>query len=396
MSAKPELIAFSHYKIGGVQNFYWNILSNDPDKNFDIKWIFYDNDNGDPKPLESYGVGEEIVIKLPLYEDERIYSYAARLNTYISDKQGVLLTNFPEELYTLHLYRKKKKTIFFTCHDENYLPFAVQFAFLIDVFIAHNEFFYNELIRLVPEKKDKIFYRPYGVSLPSKVREANLHQQLKVVIAARLQVSKGVLDIPAIDELLLAKGIKVQWTIVGDGLLKEELQKIMLPKGNAIFFTPSNNDAVRDIMLQNDIFILPSRLDGLPVAMLEAMSVGCVPVISAFNEGIFKVVTDDVGYVLPVGENELFADAIAQLHSNRNVLEEKSIAARKKIENEYDIIKRAKDYFDLFADYKNLKGTYQKRSSVYGGYLNHPSIPSFLNTVLKKVKYLIVRKAMAK
>lgn len=393
MTAKPELIAFSHYKIGGVQNFYWNILSNDPDKYFDIKWIFYDNDNGDPKPLESYGVGEEIVIKLPLYENERIYSYAARLNEFISNKPGVLLTNFPEELYTLHLYKKKKKTIFFTCHDENYLPFAVQFSFLIDVFIAHNEFFYNELIKRIPQKKDKIFYRPYGVSLPNNVRETNLDQPLKIVIAARLQVSKGVLDIPVINELLVGKGINVQWTIVGDGLLKEELQHIMIPRGNAVFFTPSNNDAVREIMLQNDIFILPSRLDGLPVAMLEAMSVGCVPVISAFNEGIFKVVTPDIGYVLSVGENELFANAIAELHNNRNMLEEKSIAARKKIENEYDIIKRAKDYFDLFADYKKLKGVYQQKSSVYGGYLDHPLIPSLLNTFLKKVKNLIQRKA---
>jgi glycosyltransferase involved in cell wall biosynthesis len=304
MADRPELIAFSEHKIGGVQNFYWNILSNAPRKKFDIKWVFYDNDKDvDPKPLEPYGIAEEIIIKMPLYPGERVYSFAERLEKLISDRPGVLLTNFPAELYTLHLFRRRKKTIFFICHDENYVPFAVQFSFLIDVFIAHNISFYNKLVEELPGRKDHIHYKPYGVSIPAEVRDKNEFQPLKIIIAARLQPSKGILDIPIIDELLRKKGVVVEWTIVGDGTVKKEMQDIMIPRGNCKFYTPVNNKAVIEVMVQNDIFILPSRLDGLPVAMLEAMSVGCVPVISAFNEGIKKVVTEDVGYVLPVGDN---------------------------------------------------------------------------------------------
>jgi glycosyltransferase involved in cell wall biosynthesis len=392
MKQKPELIAFSHYKVGGVQNFYQNILSNDAKDSFDIRWIFYENDNGDPKPLERFGVGEEIIIKLPLTEHETIYSYARRLSKLISKREGVLLTNFPEELTTLHLYRRSKKTIFFTCHDVNYLPFACNFSFLIDVFIAHNEFFYEELIRLLPEKKEKIFFLPYGVKIPDKLREPNISSPLKIIIAARLQVSKGVLDIPEIDNILKDMGISVEWTIVGDGLLKNQLAELMIPRGNSNFFTPAGNDEVRSLMSENDVFILPSRLDGLPVAMLEAMSVGCVPIVSEFNEGIKKVVTQDLGYVLPIGDNVAFANSIADLHKNREMLEKKSKLSRTKVMEEYDIKKRAKDYFDLYRNYKNLKGPVVRRRSIYGGYADHPAIPFLIRKPLKYIKDRLFKK----
>jgi glycosyltransferase involved in cell wall biosynthesis len=390
MMDRPELIAFSEHKVGGVQNFYYNILGNDPTHQFDIKWIFHDNeDYPGPRPLEPFGVAEEIIIKMPLYKDERIYSLATRLQKLISNRPGVVLTNFPAELYTLHLFRRNKKTIYFICHDENYVPIAQEFSFLIDVFIAHNICFYDKLVELMPERKEQIYFIPYGVSVPMIWRQKNETGNLKIVIAARLHPSKGIMDIPVIDELLQEKGVQVEWTIIGDGHLKEELRNIMAPRQNCSFHTPANNSQVLSLMQQNDVFILPSRLDGLPVAMLEAMSVGCVPVISEFNAGIKMVVTEDVGFVLPVGDNEAFANTIAQLHTNRNDLEKRSDLARKKVETQYNIKIRAAEYFQLFANYKSLKQPFRKRSSNYGGLADHPAIPAFIRVPLKKIKKVI-------
>ena len=70
-------------------------------------------------------------------------------------------------------------------------------------------------------------------------------------------------------------------------------------RNNFLFDTPTNTDGVLKHASNNDIFILPSRLDGLPVALLESMSVGLVPIISEFNPGIKKVVTEKEGYVVP-------------------------------------------------------------------------------------------------
>ena len=73
----------------------------------------------------------------------------------------------------------------------------------------------------------------------------------------------------------------------------------LLPKldnlSNFRFAKPETNNEVLEALKQCDLFILPSRKDGLPVALLEAMSVGCVPLVSAFSEGIREVVTPGIG-----------------------------------------------------------------------------------------------------
>ena len=43
MDERPELIAFSQYKLGGIQSYFYNLLANDPYQAFEKKWIFHDD-----------------------------------------------------------------------------------------------------------------------------------------------------------------------------------------------------------------------------------------------------------------------------------------------------------------------------------------------------------------
>ena len=135
------------------------------------------------------------------------------------------MTNTFTELATLHIYRKRKKTVFFVCHDVDYLKTASQFEFLIDVFITHNDFFYHELIKLFPSRKSDIYYLPYGVKITSLKRSPNYHLLLNIVFIARLQKEKGIYDLPVIDEALKQKGMEVKWTIIGGGPEKDHLME---------------------------------------------------------------------------------------------------------------------------------------------------------------------------
>jgi glycosyltransferase involved in cell wall biosynthesis len=108
------------------------------------------------------------------------------------------------------------------------------------------------------------------------------------------------------------------------------------------------------------------------------MSVGCVPVISAFNEGIRKVVTEDIGFVLPVEQLSLFAGAIEHLHNNRNELAQRKERAYKKVKEDFNAIVQSRKYFDLFSNYSKLKKPVRRRIPNYGGMLDHPMVPRFL------------------
>ncbi len=367
MAERPELIVVGQYKIGGVQSFYHNILSNDPAGAFDIRWIFVDQeDRFGSKPVEAYGHPGEVVFKAPLFDNEDFPGIASRLEQLISDRPGALVTNFEIELSTLYLHPKKNKTVYYVCHDDLYLERAERFAFLIDVFIAHNPYYFERLIKQLPSRKESIFYMPYGVKIPSFTRAENPNSVLKVVIATRLIEGKGIFDLPIIDNILKQSGVTVEWTIIGDGPEKARLKDAIAPLDNFVLKTLPSNQLVVEEFAKNDVFILPSRLDGLPVALLESMSVGCVPVLSNFNEGIKKVVTEDIGFIHWEGNNQAFARSIAFLNSNRNELEGRSLAARRKIDTDYEVTRRAREYFDLFARHAELKMPPEKRHALYG------------------------------
>jgi glycosyltransferase involved in cell wall biosynthesis len=71
-----------------------------------------------------------------------------------------------------------------------------------------------------------------------------------------------------------------------------------------------------------DVFVLPTLSDGFALTQLEAMSFG-LPVITTPNCG--NVVTHGVdGLIIPTGDSQALADAIASLESNRPLLREMS------------------------------------------------------------------------
>lgn len=385
MAQKPELIIFNQYKIGGVQSFYYNILKYAPSNSFEINWLFLNNpDDSDPKPKKDYNLTNETVIKLESKESK--YSIAKKLDKVVTHNKGIVITNFDEELSFLHLYRRKSKTIIFICHDVWYVHRALRYEFLIDLFIAHNKSFYTELLEKMPHRKKDIFYMPYGVKIPEFKRKQNKSDNLKIVIAARLQESKGIHYLPLIDDLLVKNNINVSWTIIGDGPEKQKLINDTADKKNFNFITLPDNEAVLCELKNNDVFILPSRIEGLPVSMLEAMSVGCVPIVAKFNSGILDIIKSEIGYVVEIGNNEGFYFAIKELHDNRDLLEEKSNTSRLKIETYYDIEKRSKDYMSFFEKNKNYKKPYIFKFPNYGGYADNPWVPKLFRWSIKKLR----------
>lgn len=84
-------------------------------------------------------------------------------------------------------------------------------------------------------------------------------------------------------------GIDASVTFIGDGDLRPELEKMaeVLGVGTKVVFTGLLGSAmeVREKLLDADIFILPTKAEGLPRAVIEAMAVG-LPCLSTPVNGI--------------------------------------------------------------------------------------------------------------
>ena len=81
-----------------------------------------------------------------------------------------------------------------------------------------------------------------------------------------------------------------------------------------------------------DIFVLPTRVEGFPVALVEAMGAGVVPVVSNIESGVPEVIASArTGERPPVGDIRAFAAAIAALDRDRPRLAAMGAAARQSI-----------------------------------------------------------------
>jgi glycosyltransferase involved in cell wall biosynthesis len=381
-----ELVFFSEYKIGGVQSFYYNLLKFDPFLKLNKTWI-----------LERHKQDEDALPAAPfrVIDDERIISFDANENLYdrarkianvLTNNPGAYITNFLEELVAIQNFTTKPKAVYFICHDEGYLPTAIQYSFLIDVFIAHNPFFYDELQRLLPHRKASVFYLPYGIKRAGRTRLPNSDQPLKVLFLARIHKLKGIHELPEIDKLLKARGIDVQWTVVGDGAEKDSFWNRVKDNGNFKMLTLATEEDVLEECSKHDIFILPSFKDGLPVAMLESMSAGLVPVMYQFNEGISRIITGDIGFLAKSGMKEELVKAIEILNGNRNLLEKMSDACFQKVRNEYDIEDRVIAYYELFYQHEKFRRRKKFKFIPHSGWLDLPFVPTIIKKVVRSFK----------
>jgi glycosyltransferase involved in cell wall biosynthesis len=139
----------------------------------------------------------------------------------------------------------------------------------------------------------------------------------------------------------LARGIPGQYefTIVGDGSRRSDLTRLAdeLGLGNTIQFTGTVSDErMRAMLRQSDIFVSCSSSDGTSVSLLEAMAIGCAPIVTDLTVNREWIEPGQNGLVFPVGDAEALADRIRRAAGesawrkqacdrNRAIIEERAL-----------------------------------------------------------------------
>lgn len=175
---------------------------------------------------------------------------------------------------------------------------------------------------------------------------------LRLLYAGRLEdMQKNVFLLVPIMCMLLMEGARVHLQIAGDGPDCEALQRMIAAKQLGEHITLLGAvplEELAQLYLASDILVLPTRYEGSPNVLLDAMAAGCVPVASRLKGVTDTIVNDGVnGCLASVGEADQFAFEIARLLDDPARLGRMSVAARATVAESYLLSDCAQKYADV-------------------------------------------------
>jgi len=189
------------------------------------------------------------------------------------------------------LFPKKIKT---AKYAGNWNPISKQpLSYKLQKWILSNTFFTKNIKVLVygnwkNQTKNIIpfFTASFNNSEIEYVIERNYHTKLNFVFVGSLVKGKRPFLTIQIIEALHNQGKSVSLELYGDGVLKSELQeyinnnnldKVITLKGN------QKKEAIKNALRQSHFLILPSKSEGWPKAIAEAMFFGCIPIATRIS-----------------------------------------------------------------------------------------------------------------
>jgi glycosyltransferase involved in cell wall biosynthesis len=165
---------------------------------------------------------------------------------------------------------------------------------------------------------------------------------------ARLVQRKGI------DVLLRAFGIvrhshRVHLIVVGDGPLGEELRALAheLRIEDSISWLGFQADPVKWLEAM-DVFAFPSRLEGVPNAVLEAMAVG-LPIVATTIGGVVDILEEGrTGFLIPPDDPDALAAALDRLLRNASLRADLGYHARKRVVEVFSLSDNISRLTDLY------------------------------------------------
>jgi glycosyltransferase involved in cell wall biosynthesis len=161
---------------------------------------------------------------------------------------------------------------------------------------------------------------PYGVRVasgqPPRASDTFKPTGLQIAFVGRLvDEHKGVLNLPAIVTSFAERHDGAfQLDVIGEGpdleALRREIARLGVGKMINLVGDVSH-DEVLTRLPRYDVLLMPSRYEGLPLGVLEAMAAGVVPVVTDLPGVADELIRDGVnGLLVPRDDVDAFADAL--------------------------------------------------------------------------------------
>ncbi len=184
---------------------------------------------------------------------------------------------------------------------------------------------------------------PNGISVRRR-EPAPAHDPVVIGTAALLERRKGI-------DVLLEASARLstphRLVVYGDGPLRAELESAARELGSAAEFPGFVSD-VEGKIAELDVFVLPSRGENLPIAILEAMA-AALPVVATRVGGVPEVVVDgETGLLVEPEDAAELAEALDRVASDEAFRQRLGRAGATRIVEHFDARSMARQMVELY------------------------------------------------
>ena len=348
--SKINVIHFHNGSGGGVLSVIKNLLKYSTNESIENHVIYTIN-----KDLDA-------AYKMPDLEGavtQQVFYYSANWNFYYTCKQLAKLLPDSKSIVIAHDWLELgmmsnlglQNPVVQIVHGnyDYYYNLAKAHAASIDQFICISPVIFKNLVTKIPNRENSIKYCRFPVPVITPVAKENPLLKIFYCVRSLDDENKQFLLLPKINAILKEKNIPVHWTIVGQGIDQEEVEKLMNQRINISVFPSLNNEEVINKLQGQDVFILPSLKEGFPVAVVEAMKAGLVPLVTNWDGATEElIVQGETGFYCTHGDVVAYAELIQVLNDDREMLKRMSRAGVEKANELFDPGINTKGMEDVF------------------------------------------------
>lgn len=179
-----------------------------------------------------------------------------------------------------------------------------------------------------------------------------------IVCVASLQPQKGQLHLIEACRRLVADGIDLRCLLVGDGETRGDLEQRIRAAGlgdrvGLLGQQPRHRVVeilgAADAVAQPSVVLASGKMEGIPVALMEAMAMER-PVVATDISGVAELVEDGAtGILVPPGDPSALAAALRAFHDDPAMAARLGRAGRQRVIEDFDLTRSAKELAGRFA-----------------------------------------------
>jgi colanic acid/amylovoran biosynthesis glycosyltransferase len=181
--------------------------------------------------------------------------------------------------------------------------------------------------------------------------------RLEIISVGSLQPYKGHIFLIQACEKLMQRGIPFRCRIVGGGDLRGALQRAIDEYGiqrHAQLLGPRTQEEVSQLLRTANCYVQPSvvtssgKMEGIPVALMEAMA-SRIPVVATAISGVPELVRPgETGWLVPPENVDALVDALTDIYQNQAEAAHRAELGRRWVLKEFELSTNVRKLASLF------------------------------------------------